>query len=135
MKHLKTRGFYALLIAVVAISLACRAGLSQNDPGPSRVDTHDGSATINVVARDFTLSLDADEAKAGRVTFLIHNQGSMHHDFAIRGNGVEQKTPMIEPGDSAPLTVELEPGTYRYICTVSGHEQAGMSGTLTVTSN
>ena len=59
----------------------------------------------------------------------------MNHDFAIRSNGVSEKTRRIKPGESATLTVELEPGTYTYICTTSGHEQLGMRGTITVTSS
>jgi uncharacterized cupredoxin-like copper-binding protein len=29
-------------------------------------------------------------------------------------------------------TAELQPGTYTFLCTVPGHAQAGMEGTLTV---
>jgi uncharacterized cupredoxin-like copper-binding protein len=66
---------------------------------------------------------------------VVQNNGSTQHDFAIRGNGVEQKTPTIKPGEIARLTVDLEPGAYTYVCTIPGHEQLGMNGTFTVTSN
>jgi uncharacterized cupredoxin-like copper-binding protein len=83
----------------------------------------------------FLVSLDASQAEAGTITFVVQNNSSMPHDFALEGNGVEQKTPMINSGESATLTVDLEPGTYTYVCTIPGHEQLGMSGTFTVTSN
>jgi uncharacterized cupredoxin-like copper-binding protein len=35
-------------------------------------------------------------------------------------------------GQVAQLTLTPPPGTYRFICTVSGHEEAGMFGTLVV---
>jgi hypothetical protein len=52
----------------------------------------------------------------------------------IRGNGLEGRTAEIEPGASATLTVDLEPGTYSYLCTTGGHDLLGMRGTLTVTA-
>ena len=49
---------------------------------------------------------------AGTITFLVRNDGTMPHDFAIQGNGVDQKTVMIKPGQTASLTVDLKPGIY-----------------------
>jgi len=41
---------------------------------------------------------------------------------------------MIEPGQSATLSVKFAtPGKYTFICTVEGHQEAGMIGVLTVT--
>jgi plastocyanin len=115
-------------IAILAVLLAACSGGSQNSGEGSG-----NSTTINVEAIDFSFSLDASQAEAGTITFVVQNNGSMHHDFAIRGNGMEEKTPTIDSGGSATLTVDLEPGTYTYVCTIPGHEQLGMSGTFTVT--
>lgn len=134
MKVSNTRGFYLLAIALLVITLACRAGVPQKDNGQNRASGNDDHATVNVAAIDFSLTLDASEVEAGTVTFVVQNNGSVHHDFAVRGNGVEQKTSMIGPGESASLSVDVKPGTYTYFCTIPGHEQAGMSGTFTVTS-
>ena len=41
-------------------------------------------------------------------------------------------TPIISNGASENLTVDLPSGEFIYFCTVPGHEQAGMKGTLTV---
>jgi uncharacterized cupredoxin-like copper-binding protein len=38
----------------------------------------------------------------------------------------------VSPGSSAELTVELTAGKHPYVCTVPGHANAGMKGTLTV---
>jgi uncharacterized cupredoxin-like copper-binding protein len=35
-------------------------------------------------------------------------------------------------GTSATANVNLKPGKYTFFCSVPGHEQAGMKGTLTV---
>ena len=42
--------------------------------------------------------------------------------------------PLLDPGASGTLTLRtpLKPGTYPYLCTFSGHYQAGMKGTLVV---
>ena len=72
---------------------------------------------------------------AGTITFLVRNDGTMPHDFAIQGNGVDQKTVMIKPGQTASLTVDLKPGIYTYKCTVPVHALLGMKGTLTVTEH
>jgi uncharacterized cupredoxin-like copper-binding protein len=63
---------------------------------------------------------------------VVRNEGDTPHDFAISGDGVEEKTPMLDPGETATLEVELEPGTYAYVCTVPGHAMLGMQGEFTV---
>ena len=135
MKQVNARGFYVLVIAFIAVTLACRAGLTSRASRSNDVVQNGSGATINVSAREFSFSLDATEVEAGTVIVAIQNNGTMEHDFAIRGNGLEEKTSKIHPGESASLTVVLEPGTYTYLCTVPGHEQAGMVGTFTVISN
>jgi uncharacterized cupredoxin-like copper-binding protein len=35
-------------------------------------------------------------------------------------------------GGSKSLALNLKPGTYKFFCSVPGHRQAGMEGTLTV---
>jgi nitrite reductase (NO-forming) len=135
MKRVNTRWFYILAIAMLAVILACSASLSLGDSSRDEVIGNEGGATVNVEAKDFSFALDASQAEAGAITFVVQNNGSTQHDFAIRSNGVEQKTPMIRPGESARFTVELEPGAYSYVCTIPGHEQLGMNGNFTVTSN
>ncbi|HEX2097708.1 MAG TPA: plastocyanin/azurin family copper-binding protein [Rubrobacteraceae bacterium] len=54
------------------------------------------------------------------------------HALEIEGNGIEEETDDIEPGGSAELEVNLEPGTYELYCPVGNHEERGMVGTVTV---
>jgi len=73
-------------------------------------------------------------AKAGKVEITFTNDSPVPHDVAIKGNGVTAgPTEQISGGGTADLTATLKPGTYTFYCTVPGHEQAGMTGTLTVT--
>lgn len=92
-----------------------------------------GPAIVNVTAKNFAFGFDTKQTSAGPVTFVVTNNGSdMPHDFAIKGNGIDQKTAMINQGESASLTVDLKPGAYTYYCTIPGHDLLGMKGTFTV---
>ena len=65
------------------------------------------------------------------VTFEFTNESSTPHDFVLEQDGEEvAKTDVITEGnDTAQAT--LEAGEYTFFCSVPGHRQAGMEGTLT----
>lgn len=69
-------------------------------------------------------------AKAGKVTVQLVNDGALAHTFQIKG--VDGKAEVNGSQKSACQTFDLQTGSYTYFCGVSGHEQAGMKGTLTV---
>jgi plastocyanin len=72
-------------------------------------------------------------AKAGKVTVDFNNPQGLTHDVAIESSSGEEvgKTELIAEGSDS-TTVNLKPGTYHFYCTVPGHREAGMEGTLTV---
>ena len=71
-------------------------------------------------------------AKGGKVTINFHNQAQLGHNLTLaRGSTVLGATPTFA-GGTQTLKLALTPGTYAYYCTVPGHRQAGMQGTLTV---
>jgi uncharacterized cupredoxin-like copper-binding protein len=71
-------------------------------------------------------------AKAGKVTIDFSNSSPIEHDVAVaQGSAVAGQTPVFT-GGAKQLTLTLKPGTYTFFCTVPGHRQAGMEGTLTV---
>jgi plastocyanin len=71
-------------------------------------------------------------AKPGVVKFVLTNPSTLQHALEIEGNGIEEETPAIRQNGTAELTVTLEAGEYKYYCPVGSHEEAGMTGTLTV---
>ncbi len=71
---------------------------------------------------------------AGMTTFVITNSGDAVHNFEIEGDGIEEVLEDdLEPGESALMEVDLEPGTYEVYCPVADHAEEGMRMTLTVT--
>lgn len=75
-----------------------------------------------------TVQLDAP----GSYTFTVTNDGQTTHALEIEGNGVEEETDTLGPGDSGEVTVELAAGEYELYCPVDGHRANGMEGTLVV---
>jgi uncharacterized cupredoxin-like copper-binding protein len=87
---------------------------------------------VPVVEDEFSIEFPRKQLEAGPYVFDVVNEGKTDHDLAINGPRERAKTPLIKPGDSAKLEVELIPGSYRVICTVPGHEKAGMATVLDV---
>lgn len=73
----------------------------------------------------------AEAGEAGEVTIAIDNQGNLLHDVTFEELG-DETVVEAEGGETATDTTELEPGTYTYYCSVPGHRDAGMEGTLQV---
>jgi plastocyanin len=75
----------------------------------------------------------SETAKAGKVAVAFKNPQSLTHDVAIEDSSGKEvgATELIADG-SDTTSVDLKPGTYTYFCTVPGHREAGMEGTLTV---
>ena len=80
------------------------------------------------------LSFNAKQlsAKSGTVTIDFKNNAPLEHDVTVaQGTAVLGKTPTFR-GGSRTLTLQLKPGRYTFYCSVPGHRQAGMEGTLNV---
>ena len=129
MNH-RIRAFALVLFTVTAV--ACTGeGDGDAPPGEEAVAA---PVTIAASLTEFAIGPNMIHAPAGRaLRFEVTNDGAAPHTFAVEVDGVLQGTPEIQPGDSATLEVPaLEAGTYRTLCTVSGHDQAGMVGELMV---
>ena len=71
-------------------------------------------------------------AKAGTVTITMANMSPLEHNVTVaEGSKVLGATPTFK-GASMTLTLKLKPGKYTFYCSVPGHRQAGMEGTLNV---
>ncbi len=147
---------FAALLALVLAALALVAcgggsdtssseetssgGAAQEETSESGKEAAGGSAgsgaAVDVEADpsgNLAFTSDTATAKAGKDTINFTNDSPVPHDVKIEDENGEEigGTEVISEGsDSAE--VELEPGTYTYYCSIPGHRQAGMEGTLTV---
>lgn len=92
-----------------------------------------GGETVRIGETEFALDPSQVTVSPGEVTFEVTNDGATVHDLEVEGQGVEEKTEIIQPGQSASLRVDLsKPGRYEMYCTVDGHRESGMEGEVTV---
>jgi mono/diheme cytochrome c family protein len=67
--------------------------------------------------------------QAGPVTIAMKNTSGVAHDIVIDGLGQGETT----PNGTSSFKATLQAGkTYTYYCSLPGHREAGMQGTLTV---
>ena len=91
------------------------------------VDSADTS--LKFVGTEFAFS-PSDEVVAGNFELIFENAGRVVHNLEIEG--VSDFILETTPGKSIEETIRLEPGTYTIFCSIPGHREAGMEGTLTV---
>ena len=91
------------------------------------------TAVLNIQASASELAFVPNtlSAPAGRVTIRMTNPSQLQHSIALAVSGV-QPGPVVGNGGVSEVVATLTPGTYTFYCTVPGHRQAGMTGTLTV---
>jgi plastocyanin len=148
----KVGAFLVLAIAALAL-VACGSssdsssstaetsgGESQAEQGAAKEESSSGgggsSSTLKFEADpkgELAYTSTSETAKAGKVTVEFKNPQALTHDVAIENsNGEEVGATELVADGSDTTSVDLKPGTYTYFCTVPGHREAGMEGTLTV---
>lgn len=139
---------FALVLASIAL-VACGGGSSDNSSTEAAPETGaesgkeageeakaGGGSTVAFEADpsgNLAYTTTSASAKAGKVTVDFNNPQGLQHDVAIEdssGKTVAQTDLVAEGEDSTAAT--LKPGTYTFYCSVPGHREAGMEGTLTV---
>lgn len=119
------------LLAVLALLLAaCGDEAGGNDAAlePSADDVHADHVMVAATEFEFDpadVSIPADTP----TTVMLENNGVVEHDWTVEGTDIEIYT---EPGESNAAEVELPAGEYTVYCSIPGHRDAGMEGTLTV---
>jgi plastocyanin len=137
--------FALLAIAAASVALVACGGSdsSSTDTGAS---AGGGGGTTATVAKGATVKLTANAdnqlsydqktltAKAGTVSIDFDNPASIQHDVAVEDSGgkVLGTSDLVSQGKVNLTIGDLKPGSYTFFCTVPGHRDAGMEGTLTV---
>jgi plastocyanin len=92
------------------------------------------ATTLQLATSPTKIAFDTTKlsTQAGKVTIDLTNPSALEHDVAIEQNGHQiAVSERISEGKTS-VTADLAPGTYTFLCTVPGHAEAGMEGTLTV---
>lgn len=124
-------GVMALILSAAALIMAAssEAGTVPTVAPVVAVAADPIRSTVDVRLDEF--SIDGElEVPTGEVTLHVTNEGLVPHNLALR-NG--PSTPDLEAGESHDLELGgLARGTYELICTIPGHEEAGMHAPLLV---
>jgi plastocyanin len=135
------------IVAVLAVLGLAACGGGGNDNNTTAASTPantapagggggGGGSTVDIsTPSGSTLAYDqkSASAKSGSVTIDFDNKQPLQHDVAVEDSSGKTlgQTDLVSSG-TASTTVNLTPGTYTFFCTVPGHREAGMEGTLTV---
>ena len=142
------------VVALIALGAGC-GGDDDNDNNASTTETNTtqttttetnaagggasgGGKTVTVAMDEYSFDpSDVSISKGG--TLVAENKGKISHNLTIeKGPDPKQQTQRLEatstflPGKDEELKVELSPGKYAMVCTVPGHRELGMTGTITV---
>lgn len=135
----KRRSALALTLAFAMLGAACSgSGDEGGTTGSGEGEAAAGApVSLDVTLTDFKIDPAALEAPAGSaITFNISNQGQAPHTFAVVVGEQTFETAEIQAGGTDTLEVPaLDAGEYEVLCTVVGHAELGMTGTLTVSGD
>ena len=127
----------------VAAYVASAAAKRGDDPG-RLADVGATEAEGTAEAEDGVLEIPASPsgglayefadatAPAGPLRVESLNESSVEHDIALEGNGVDEKGEVVSNGGTSQFEADLDAGEYTFYCSVEGHREGGMEGTLTV---
>ena len=101
-------------------------GGSEGGGSVIKIDAVEGSG-LEFVQKSVT-------TKAGPATIEFTNPQSLGHNVEIEDASGEEvaATEVITDSKTTASIDDLKPGKYTFYCSVPGHEEAGMKGTLTV---
>ncbi len=106
--------------------------------GPDGPDVVDGQAidvddtrlrpgdAVQVIAEEFAFSPDELVAEPGAYTGELSNEGALTHNLTFS----DGTTFPVGPGETVPIDFVVPEGGLTFICSIDGHEAAGMSGEI-----
>jgi uncharacterized cupredoxin-like copper-binding protein len=108
---------FAALIGLLAVLAAC--------------STTPDTLRITLVAEDIMWNTHEIHVKVNQpVELTIRNDGALDHDIQIEDLGVDL---LLSPGDVEIVNFTVDHATtIHYICSIPGHEEAGMVGDIIV---
>lgn len=129
-----------VVLALASFALAACGGGDDSSSSSTAAETTDtggsgGGSTIEVAADpggDLAFTETDLTATAGSNTIDFTNDSGVPHNVEIEDANGDDVAGTEVSAESSTTTAELEPGTYTFYCSVPGHREAGMEGTITV---
>ena len=131
-----------VLLSIGLIGIAAGCGDDDDDSDSAATtgtttaaDSGGGETSVGMTEYEFDPS---DLSVASGDTLALTNDGQIPHNLTIvegeaTGGGAEvAASDDIAGGESGSLTVDAEPGEYGFLCTIPGHAEDGMVGTIKV---
>lgn len=127
---------FVLVAATMTAAVATGGEAPSEEPAAAAGPAPQATGRALELAADPSGALKFDKTRAavlsGRVTVSLTNDSEVDHNVTIaQGSKTLGATKTITKS-TGTVAVELTPGDYVFFCSVPGHRQAGMQGTLTV---
>jgi uncharacterized cupredoxin-like copper-binding protein len=118
----------AISFSVLALVMSFAALVeSTGDDGGSEAQA--GFTTVPVSLTDFKVTPGLEVAEGGVLS--VTNDGEAQHTLAVEGTDLV--TPTLNAGDADTVDLgDLAVGDYVVVCTIPGHKELGMTGTMKV---
>ena len=130
---MRTLGRRPLLAGTMGAGAALLAACGGASDGGTNANVPTGvNETITLIATDFAYQpAQIKMPVLGQLTIKLENKGLVDHDFVIEGvNGPKL---LVKPKQTGEATFTItKAGKFNIGCTVQGHKEAGMKGTLVV---
>jgi plastocyanin len=112
---------WAFPLLLLAAASGCGSDEPVRPPGPNEIVMTEYEFTPRNAAVDRGTEL------------TVRNEGQIAHNLTVEQGGEKLiGTDSFLGGRTKTLRVDLRPGRYKIVCTVPGHEQLGMVGSLRV---
>ncbi|HEV1997292.1 MAG TPA: cupredoxin domain-containing protein [Candidatus Dormibacteraeota bacterium] len=125
-RRIETRGPRAAVIGAVLVFCigSAIAAIGVQSASHSAADT-----TLSMKNARYSATVLRAHSHAGRVTVSVTNRDLFWHTFTAPELGIDERFPVKA---ERTFTISAKPGVYRFYCTIPGHAQFGMKGTLTI---
>jgi plastocyanin len=107
-------------------------GGAKPEAAPAKAKGLGGTLQLAASPTEIAFDKKSLQSKPGKVTIDFTNPSALEHDVGIEQNGKQIAVSPLISKSKTSVTADLAPGEYTFLCTVPGHAEAGMEGTLTV---
>ena len=133
----KTVKRHAVLAVLAGATLLTLPAAAPARPAAAGIDPRSGGLQVSL--GEWAIGLEAKAVRPGPVTFVVTNRGKLEHGLELERIRSEDEdsehdyeTDDLRPGRTGRITVNLRPGVYWLECSVSNHDDRGMTIRLEV---